>query len=225
MSKFLKKNNISMIVCDMAGTTINESGIIYDSLFNTLNKLGFIASVSHKKSWYGRDKSEVMKEHIRNINKNVKNCIFEKADELLINDLTNKYFISDKVKLIDEKLPLFCKDLNKNNILVTLNTGYPSILQKQIIEHFNMNDYIYDWISSSDVSKGRPHPYMINELAKRHNIKSKNIAKFGDTINDIKEGKNANCGVVIGVLSGANNKEELLDAGADLILDKITDLE
>ncbi len=41
MSQFLKKNKISMIVCDMAGTTINESGMIYDSMFNTLTKLGF----------------------------------------------------------------------------------------------------------------------------------------------------------------------------------------
>jgi len=214
-----------MIVCDMAGTTINESGMIYNSIFNTLNKLGFVASVSHKKEWYGRDKSEVMEEHIRNINKNVENGIFEKAEELLINDLTDKYFTSDKVKLIDESLPSFCKDLHTNDILVTLNTGYPATFQEKIIDHFKMDRYVYDWISSSEVVKGRPHPYMINELAKRHSIKSKNIAKFGDTINDIKEGKNANCGLVIGVLSGANNKEELLDAGADLILDKITDLE
>ena len=40
MSKVLKSKQISMIVCDMAGTTINESGMIYESIYNTLNILG-----------------------------------------------------------------------------------------------------------------------------------------------------------------------------------------
>jgi phosphoglycolate phosphatase-like HAD superfamily hydrolase len=36
--------------------------------------------------------------------------------------------------------------------------------------------------------------------------------------------KNAGCGLVIGVLSGVNNKEELFKYGADMVLDSIMDL-
>ena len=34
--------------------------------------------------------------------------------------------------------------------------------------------------------------------------------KIGDTINDMQEGKNAGCGLTIGVLTGAEKKEKLL---------------
>ena len=87
-----------------------------------------------------------------------------------------------------------------------------------------MNHFVDDWISSQDVEKGRPYPYMIELMMNKYNIKSENVVKIGDTINDMKEGKNANCGLVIGVLTGEGTRTELLNAGADMIVDKITDL-
>ena len=40
----------------MAGTVINERGIIYSSIKNTLNQLGFWATNEDKKNCYGREK-------------------------------------------------------------------------------------------------------------------------------------------------------------------------
>ena len=48
--------------------------------------------------------------------------------------------------------------------------------------------------------------------------------EYGVDMIDMKEGKNANCGIVIGVLTGEGTRTELLNAGADMIVDKITDL-
>ena len=87
-----------------------------------------------------------------------------------------------------------------------------------------MNYFIDDWISSQHVNRGRPYPDMIEYMTSKHNINSKNVAKIGDTINDMKEGKNADCGIVIGVLTGEGDRSELIQAGADIIVDKITDL-
>ena len=40
----------------------------------------------------------------------------------------------------------------------------------------------------------------------RHGIKNvKSVAKVGDTLIDCNEGKNAGCGLTIGVLSGADS--------------------
>ena len=52
----------------------------------------------------------------------------------------------------------------------------------------------------------------------------KHVAKVGDTKNDMKEGVNACCGINIGVLSGFEGKDALLDSGADVVVNKITDL-
>ena len=35
MSKLAQKG-ISLLVCDMAGTVINEGGLVYETLYNTL---------------------------------------------------------------------------------------------------------------------------------------------------------------------------------------------
>ena len=49
-------------------------------------------------------------------------------------------------------------------------------------------------------------------------ISAKNIAKIGDTKIDMKEGKNAGCGLTIGVLTGYENKENLFTLFSDGIL-------
>ena len=51
------------------------------------------------------------------------------------------------------------------------------------------------------------------------------VIKIGDSMNDILEGKNARCYKSIGVLSGAETRENLVKAGADEILDSVMDLE
>lgn len=50
-----------------------------------------------------------------------------------------------------------------------------------------------------------------------------NVAKIDDTLNDMKEGRNAGCGLDIGVLSGKEDKKTLLKCG-DVVINKITDL-
>ena len=46
-----------MIVCDMAGTIINERGLVYKTLFNTLKKIGVKEDI---KSWRGLEKRRVI---------------------------------------------------------------------------------------------------------------------------------------------------------------------
>lgn len=225
MSNFFKRHNISMIVSDMAGTTINESGIIYQSIFNTIHKMGYPAKSKDKENWHGMDKKEAIINHILKYDPNINiDYTYKKANRILLNELSKEYFDNDKIDLIDANLSSYFNNLRNDNIIVTLQTGYPPILQEKIINRFKMNYFIDDWISSQYVKRGRPYPDMIEYMAQKYNINSKNIAKVGDTINDMKEGKNANCGIVIGVLSGEGNRSELVEAGADIIVDKITDL-
>ena len=35
--KMFRSKSIKMLVCDMSGTTIQERGIVYNSLYNTIN--------------------------------------------------------------------------------------------------------------------------------------------------------------------------------------------
>ena len=225
MASFLRRNNIRMIVSDMAGTTINESGIIYNSIKKTINKLGYPVTDNDKYSWYGLDKHEAIKNHLEKHNEKVDEHTLQCADKILMNQLEKEYFESDKISLIDRDLKKFINYIRYNNILMTLNTGYPVKIQEGIINKLDIDLFIDDYISSEEVSSGRPQPHMIYELMRRNGIHDpKYVAKIGDTKNDMKEGVNAGCGVVIGVLSGAGSITELQEGGADLIIDSITDL-
>ena len=50
------------------------------------------------------------------------------------------------------------------------------------------------------------------------------VIKIGDTIDDIKEGKNANCGIVAGVLSGNSTRQQLEKYNPNVVFDTLTDL-
>ena len=59
---------------------------------------------------------------------------------------------------------------------------------------------------------------------KRNNIGyARQLVKFGDTPNDIKEGHNALC-TSVGVLSGASDEKVLREAGAKHIIDSVMDI-
>ena len=224
----LLRNNITLLVSDMAGTVINEKGLIYTSLKNTLKRMGYCVSDADMKSWHGRDKREVLWNHIykqydppgvKYLAPRVK-----EAEEILLQELEESYFDNNNIELIDDELLDFFDSLRINGVKVALNTGYPKDFQNKIIDYFDLGGRVDTWISSEEVGAGRPAPYMIHQLMERCDIPSvKNVAKIGDTVNDMREGVNAGCGLTIGVLSGADNKDDLLKY-SNLVINKITDL-
>jgi len=218
---------ITLMVCDMAGTVINEGGLVYKTIYNTLKGNNIPVKTTDIDNWHGKHKLEVINDMIDKYLPNdmhkgeIKNYCFE---EFKVN-LDDAYFGEhSRISLIDPELPNFFQRLQLNGVKIALNTGYERDFQKKIINHFNMNEYVDDFISSGDVSMGRPYPYMIHRIMERNNILSvKHVAKVGDTKNDVKEGKNAGCGITIGVQTGAGTMMDLLEA--DLIVDKITNID
>jgi phosphoglycolate phosphatase-like HAD superfamily hydrolase len=65
-------------------------------------------------------------------------------------------------------------------------------------------------ISSDEVARGRPYPDMIQDLMNRLGVEDpQRVAKVGDTPADLEEGRNAGCGLVIGVTAGTHSREQL----------------
>lgn len=227
-NKLILNNSIKAIICDMAGTTINEGNIIYKTLYKTIKNFNLnIDDESDIKKWHGANKYEVLDHYLMETYKNKVyfNKLQPKLHKLLNNNLIESYSNPNNISLIDKELPNLFNNLRENDIKIFLNTGYPINVQKHIIKTLDMDSFIDDYISSEDVSNGRPHPYMINTLINRNNISHTNqVIKIGDTVNDILEGKNANCYKSVGVLSGADNETTLINAGADIIINSVMDI-
>jgi len=218
---------ITLMVCDMAGTVINEGGLVYKTLYETLKNNNIPVKKSDINDWYGQQKQQVISDMIDKYlphemyKDDVKNYCYDEFHVCL----SDAYFgAHSNISLIDPELPNFFQRLQFNGVKIALNTGYERNFQRKIINHFNMNDYVDDFISSGDVRMGRPYPYMIHRIMERNNIISvKHVAKVGDTRNDVLEGKNAGCGITIAVQTGAGSTRDFLEA--DMIVDKITNID
>ena len=218
---------ITLMVCDMAGTVINEGGLVYKTLYETLKNNNIPVKKSDMNDWHGQQKRQVISNMIdkylpHEMHKGeIKNYCYDEFDVKLDDAYFGKH---SRISLIDPELPNFFQRLRFNGVKIALNTGYERNFQKKIINHFNMNEYIDDFISSADVRMGRPFPYMIHRIMERNDIISvKHVAKVGDTRNDVLEGKNAGCGITIAVQTGAGTTKDFLQA--DMIVDKITNID
>ena len=139
--------------------------------------------------------------------------------------------------------------LREMGIHIGSTTGYTDAMMKVVTKGAAEHGYEPDaWFSADAVGGlGRPYPYMIYENMRHFKIAStEEVIKVGDTVSDIKEGKNA--GVKsLGVLEGSstlglsqeeyealsiaeresvldNARQKLLLAGADAVLTNLEEL-
>ena len=60
----LNYQNVKMLVFDMAGTTINEKGIVYNTLYDTMKDYGLNVERYEMHMWYGANKYEVLNHYL-----------------------------------------------------------------------------------------------------------------------------------------------------------------
>ena len=192
--------------------------------------MGYDPKEKDIKNWTGLSKKKVLYDEIFKKSSHIEaSTIINEvnlAEDLLLKNLQEEYFNNNSLELIDDEVLDFFDYCRINGIHIALNTGYPKILQEDIIDHLDIRGRIDASISSDEVKLGRPYPYMINNLLEEFSIIStSNIAKIGDTRNDMLEGKNANCRESIGVLSGASDINILKKYSPSLIINNIVDLD
>jgi len=210
-----------LAVFDMAGTTVEEGGSVYRTLKESVVDQGFVVTDEKLSQIAGMNKYEAITYLLPDIaasDKSLTDKIFKEFKRRL-----DQIYLSDPSVTEKPGVTALFNKLREKGIRVALNTGYARPQAEILINRLQWHDHIDDSITSDEVAKGRPHTDMIHALMERASISdSKQVIKVGDTINDVNEGRNANCGLVVGVLGGAHDSEKLADA--DIILDKIADL-
>lgn len=108
-------------------------------------------------------------------------------------------------------------------VKVGLQTGYAPGLARKLAAMTGLDsvkDHIY---TATEAGAGRPAPFMVHAFQRDMRIlDARKVAKVGDTPRDMMEGKNAGCGLVVGVLSGAGSAAELWASGADAVVADVT---
>lgn len=77
-------------------------------------------------------------------------------------------------------------------------------------------------VTGKDMLQVRPEPDMIFFAMRKLGINTPNhVAKLGDSTLDIEEAKNANCGVIVALTSGAQSTEQLRAADPTAVVDNL----
>jgi len=220
--------NIDLIVCDMAGTTVQEGGLVYKILQSSMQEFGLEVPDDAMHKWHGAKKEAVIEHFARQsgiADHEIEDKVLQVADSFT-SAIDDAYFDeASTISHIDVSLFGYFSQLRNAGIKIALDTGYPQNIQEGLVKRLGFEKVVDSWISSYDVSAGRPYPYMIHQLMERLNIENvKRVAKVGDSVRDIECGRNAGCGLVVGVLSGADSATELMAAGADIVCQVVTDL-
>lgn len=122
-----------------------------------------------------------------------------------------------------------CGDINKlfsflksQNIKVAICTNDDRMCTEKTIEHLNIKHLIDYLVCGDDPISSKPSPEPIWTICQNLNINVSDTIMVGDTISDVHSGRNAKCGMVVGVLSG--NYSDFNLHNADYIIPTIDDL-
>lgn len=203
---------IQLVVFDMAGTTIEDKGgVVLNALVETARHYELPGTPEELNALMGMNKREVFGMLAAQLYPTDETRAERLADTALVD------FVSRMRAAYEAYLAPMpgAEDtfayLRGRGIKIATDTGFDSTIGGLIMERLDWPGRLIDLaIYSSDVSLGRPAPYMIFRAMERLGVLDvRRVMKLGDSPADLEEGINAGCGEVIGVLSGAHTATTL----------------
>jgi phosphonatase-like hydrolase len=204
---------IELMVLDMAGTTIEEHGAVYDALAEAVIAAGGKPSEADIQRWMGAGKREaiqhLLEEHLGH---EVEPVTVDAAFADFRVRLDKAYRDRPPVPL--PGVPEALSRIRAAGTKVALTTGFDREVTESLLNTLGWDDEVVDAVVCvDDVPAGRPAPYMIfraMEATGVHDVARVLVA--GDTIRDLQAGVNAGAGFVVGVLTG---KLDAIGLGAE----------
>ena len=217
---------VKLVVFDMAGTTVDEDNVVYKTVRDAINEKGYSVSLEDVlAAGAGKEKSQAIHDVLDGLGaeptSETVQVIFRDFQQRL-----KQAYLDLDVKEQPGASDLF-HQLRSNGIKVALNTGYDRDTAENLVAKigWKTGQHIDTLVTASDVSRGRPHPDMI-ELAMKHcGVESPaSVVKIGDSGIDIEEGKEAGCGLTFGITTGAQTEAQLATANPSHIIHSLKEM-
>ena len=220
---------IQLAVFDIAGTTVEDDGNVAESFISAFRQFNIAITKESAVRVMGYRKKEAIRILLDEFNITIQGDeheLVERVHDRFIQQMIHFYQTTTRLKPLPGAESLFAW-LQSKNIKVALNTGFVKAITNEILARLGWDDNadINAVISSDEVQNGRPYPDMIMALMQQTGVADpEQVLKIGDTLVDIQEGRNARCGLVIGVTTGANTREELAAQTPDRVIGSLDEL-
>ena len=197
----------SLVVFDMAGTTLkDDGGIVNRALRTTLADAGIEVTPAQVNAVMGYPKPDAIA-HLLALPKDDAKVVALHSE--FVARMIDFYRGDPSVEEIEGTSLTFLK-LRDAGVLLALDTGFSRKIADTVIDRLGWRSLIDASITSDEVPRGRPFPDMIDALLTKLEIADpKTVAKIGDTPSDLLEGASACCGWVVGVTQGSHTELEL----------------
>jgi phosphonatase-like hydrolase len=217
-------DGIELVVFDMAGTTVSDDGVVELAFQRAAERSALPAvyppdeALEYVRRTMGMSKIDVFT-HLAGGNVAAATratAAFEAAYAELIAE-TGATEIPGAAALI--------RRLRADGVHVALTTGFAPVTRDAILHSLGWQDLVDVALSPVDAGRGRPAPDLVLTAALRAGVSAMSaVAVLGDTASDIRSGRAAGAGLVIGVLTGSHDRTVLDAAGADAVLEDVTQL-
>ncbi|GAA2097797.1 HAD-IA family hydrolase [Actinomadura alba] len=216
---------ITLACLDLAGTTVDGGKLVEMAFVEALGTLGIVAgttaydrAMAGARRSRGQPKIEIFRKLFPEDEARAQavNLSFERSYDSLI-DRMGLAPVPGAEGAIDK--------LVGAGVRVCLLTGFSRATLGRVLDTLGWWHRVDLALCPADVGRGRPAPDLVLSAALRLQVDDvRHIAVCGDTESDMLCGRRAGASIVAGVLSGAHDREQLLNAGATHVIDSIADL-
>ena len=117
------------------------------------------------------------------------------------------------------------QQLNAKGIPTALTTGFSRFTLNAILNQLEWNGIVETTVVPSEAGAGRPSPKMLQVAATKVGvINPENCVVLGDTVSDMAAAVAFGAGTRVGVLSGAHTYDDLISAGATVVIESVAEL-
>lgn len=205
---------IKAVIFDLDGTLLDTCNDLANAVNFALNKNGFPTHNPEMFKIFTGDGTDVMitralPENRRDIEtlKKVREDYFEFYNAHS-GEFTRPY----------EGIPELLESLKERGIMLAVTSNKIEFMTQSVIKHYFGDTFDFVTGQSENVPP-KPNPLMVFKAMKNLGVEPSECLYVGDTGVDAKTGKNAGI-FTVGVLWGFRAREELIENGADSVVDK-----
>jgi phosphonatase-like hydrolase len=211
---------IELICFDMAGTTVDDHGLVLTAFRRTVAELGVTGDAAASAEAYvidtmGQSKIEVF------------TALFDDR-AVVANDAFERHFVDAASEVGVAEVSgarAAVETLKSRGVAVALTTGFSPATREVLIELLGWSELFSLRVSPADAGRGRPTPDMVLLCALRARVSAvQTVMVVGDTASDMQAGRRAGVGQCVGVLSGTDDQARLLASGADVVMNSVAEL-
>jgi phosphonatase-like hydrolase len=213
-------------VLDMAGTTIDEGGLVYEVLDATVaDRLGAPVPPRVLARWKGTSKREAVAGLLAELGGDAGPAEVDLVFEDFLQRLRAGYASTPPRPITG--VPEAFEAMRARGAKIALQTGYSAPIATALLAGlgWRVGDTIDALVTSDLVPASRPAPYLVFRCMEATGVDDvRAVLVAGDTPNDLLAGHRAGAGFVVGVATGSFTLERLAEEPHTHLLASVADI-